>query len=253
MEEFAQFARRLIDLSAGTIMQNFRKLESVDHKTDGSLVTIADRQAEAIMREAITKTYPAHGIIGEEFGDFQPDAEFQWTLDPIDGTINFVHGTPFFGTLIGLMQNGDPMLGVLNLPVLNQFLIGYNGETRLNGQPVHMRPCERIEDATLVSSAHWDVEQYRNMNAYEQLTKRAKLYRTWGDCYGYYMIATGYADIMIDSYLHFWDFVPLISIIQGAGGVITDWYGGDIMQTTGEKGCVAAGKSLHQLTVQALA
>jgi fructose-1,6-bisphosphatase/inositol monophosphatase family enzyme len=101
MEEFAQFARRLIDLSAGTIMQNFRKLESVDHKADGSLVTIADRQAEAIMREAITKTYPSHGIIGEEYGDFQPDAEFQWTLDPIDGTINFVHGTPFFGTLIG--------------------------------------------------------------------------------------------------------------------------------------------------------
>lgn len=247
--DFIAFAGQLAEASAAVIRPCFRTHVTVESKHDSTPVTIADRQAETVMREMIMQTFPTHGIIGEEFGNHNPDAEYQWVLDPIDGTKSFISGTLLFGTLIGLLKGGQPVLGVINNPITKQYLIGADGETRLNGERVHVRPCAKIEDATLLCTAHWSVEKYHDMAAYEAVTRRAKIYRTWGDCHGYYLLATGYADIMLDPVANPWDFIPLIPIIQGAGGTITDWHGKAVL---GGTGVIATAGGIHTALVEAL-
>jgi myo-inositol-1(or 4)-monophosphatase len=247
--EFSYFARTLADASAGIIKQYFRTGVGIDNKSDGSPVTIADRKSEEIMREMIQREFPDHGIIGEEFGEYQIDAEYVWVLDPIDGTKSFITGTPLFGTLIGLLHHREPILGVINHSVLNQFLIGTNGETRLNGEKVRVRPCQSIEQATVLASEHYHIEKYGSLSAYESLVRRAKLYRTWGDCYGYTLVATGYADVMLDPIMNLWDLAALIPVIEGAGGKITDWRGGNPM--TGLSTIATAG-TIHDEVVRTL-
>ena len=170
-------------------------------------------------------------------------------LDPIDGTKNFVTGTPLFGTLIALLKDGQPLVGAINNPILDEFLVGDGTQTWLNGSPVKVRACESIEKSTLLVTSHWNVENHRNREAFDTLSRRAKLYRSWGDCYGYYLIATGYADIMIDPAMYVWDVAALIPIIRGAGGTITDYLGGDPM--AGE-GAVATAGPLHAEVIRVL-
>lgn len=249
MQEFVRFAKHLAEVSGGIIKDYFRSEFSISTKLDGTPVTIADKRAEEIMRELITKEYPDHGILGEEFDNHQPEAEYQWVLDPIDGTKTFVTGTYLFGTLIGLIKNGKPILGVINNPIVDHFLIGADGETRLNGQKVRVRPCTKIESATVLCTSHWSVDQHHDMAAFDSLTRRAKLYRTWGDCHGYYLVATGYADVMLDPVMNPWDLIPLVPIIEGAGGTITDWHGGDVLSGYGT---VATSGDIHDLVIQAL-
>jgi histidinol phosphatase-like enzyme (inositol monophosphatase family) len=249
MQDFVQFAERLAQASGEVIKQYFRAELVVDSKGDGTPVTIADKKSEMVMREMIQKEFPQHGILGEEFDDYQADAEYQWILDPIDGTKTFVAGVPLFGTLIGLLKNGKPILGVINNPIIDQFLIGANGVTRLNGKKVQVRLCDSIEAATVLCTSHWSVEKYHDMVAYEKLTRRAKLYRSWGDCYGYYLVATGYADVMLDPAMYPWDLIPLVPIIEGAGGTITDWYGNDPING---QGAVATTGGIHDEVIRAL-
>jgi histidinol phosphatase-like enzyme (inositol monophosphatase family) len=256
MQEFIALAERLAEASGAIIMRYFRSGVAVDDKADGSPVTIADREAEAAMRALILEAFPDHGIIGEEHGITQPDAEYRWTLDPIDGTKNFVAGSFLFGTLIGLFQGDQPILGVINHPVTGHRLIGAAGEARLNGQKVGVRPCHRIEDAVLLTSDHWDAarHQNQNMDAYAALTRRAKLYRTWGDCHGYFLLATGFADIMLDPVMNIWDIAPLIPIVEGAGGRITDWHGGPAIAQpiTRQTSAIATAGPLHDAVIRAL-
>lgn len=233
MDEYAHFMKELADASARIIRIYFRSDLGVDHKTDNTPVTIADRESEQVMRSMILEKFPDHGIVGEEFGEINPDAEYQWILDPIDGTKNFVAGTCLFGTLIALMRGGEPILGAVNNPILDQFLIGDGSRAWLNGDPVHVRECKKIIDATLLTTSHWEVHRQRNGKAFDALTRKVKFYRTWGDCYGYSLIATGYADIMFDPAMHIWDIAPLIPIIRGAGGRITDYYGNDPLHGIG--------------------
>lgn len=252
MQEFADFAQQLADIATPIVMEHYRTHIAPEAKGDGSPVTVADRNAEEALREHIQRTYPAHGIIGEEYGTHQPDAEFRWTLDPIDGTKNYVAGTPLFGTLIGLLRGDTAVLGLLHFPALKQTLLGYDGMTYLNGEKVTVRPCSTIEDSLFLSSVHWEVERYRDLARYETLTRRARLYRTWGDCYGYYLVATGYADVMVDAHMHFWDVVPLVPVIEGAGGRITDWFGGNPIISGGENGAVVTAGTLHHAIITAL-
>lgn len=249
MREFVGFAEQLVAVSASIIKQYFRAELSVSAKSDGTPVTIADKKAEEAMRELIMKEYPDHGILGEEFDHHQPEAEYQWILDPIDGTKTFVSGTYLFGTLIGLMKNGRPILGVINNPVIDHCLIGTDGQTRLNGQRVCVRSCASIEEATVLCTSHWGVEKHHDMAAFELLTRQAKLYRSWGDCHGYYLVATGYADVMLDPVMNPWDLIPLVPIIEGAGGKITDWHGADVLNG---KGAVATAGDIHNLVIQTL-
>ncbi len=248
-EDLIKFSKQLADASAAIIRQYFRSGYAVELKADASPVTIADRGAEAIMRQMIMKEFPDHGILGEELGRHQPDAEYQWVLDPIDGTKSFVSHSYLFGTLIALLKHGKPILGVINHPLLNDFLVGDGQQTWLNGQRVSVRPCTRIEDAILTTTSHWNVFNHQNGPAFETLSRRVQRYNNWGDCHGYYLVAVGGADIMTDPILNDWDLMALIPIIEGAGGVITDWQG---KNPIGGSGAIATAGTIHDEVLRLL-
>ena len=196
-------------------------------KADETIVTTADRDAEALMREMIARRFPDHGILGEEYGEDRPNAEFVWVLDPIDGTISFASASPLFGTLIALLHEGRPVLGCIHQPVLRQVLLGDGETAALNGERVHVRSTPSLADATLLVTDLLDVQKHQDGAAFEALMHGVKLVRTWGDCYGYLLLATGHADIMCDPLMNPWDIAALIPVVRGAGGVITDWQGND--------------------------
>ena len=196
-------------------------------KADETIVTKADRDAEALMRRMIARRFPEHGILGEEYGEERTDAEFVWVLDPIDGTISFASASPLFGTLIALLHEGRPVLGCIHQPVLGQLLFGDGATATLNGAPVHVRETPSLNRATLLVTDLLNVPKHQDGAAFEALMHSVKLVRTWGDCYGYLLLATGHADIMCDPIMNAWDIAALIPVIRGAGGVITDWQGKD--------------------------
>ncbi len=250
LTEYKRFARLLADESAAIIRRYFRADYVVENKADETPVTIADRGAEERMREMILREFPDHGVLGEEFGSDRPDASYQWVLDPIDGTKNFVAGSYLFGTLIALLKDGHPILGVINQPLVNDFLMGDGQGAWLNDRPVHTRACARIEDAILLNTDHWNVGKHQNGAAFDALTRRVKRYHNWGDCHGYYLVATGGADIMTDPIMNVWDLMALIPIIRGAGGRITDWQGQDPIAGSG---IVASGDAkLHDEVIRLL-
>ena len=249
MSELKDFCKRLSNESGKLIKKYFRTDINIERKTDESPVTIADKGAEELMREMIMKEFPDHGIVGEEFGTHNENAEYKWVLDPIDGTKSFITGTVSFGTLIALMKNDSPVLGVINQPILNEYLIGDNNTAELNGQKVKVRECRNLSDATLLTADHFLVEEYQNFEKFERLAKSVRLYRNWGDCYGYYLLATGFADIMVDPIMNIWDLAALIPVVKGAGGEITDWQGNDA--ATGNS-IIASNKTLHSEIIKLL-
>jgi histidinol phosphatase-like enzyme (inositol monophosphatase family) len=222
----------------------------VETKADQSPVTIADRGAEQLMRARIAKRFPGHGIMGEEFGNDRLDAEFVWVLDPVDGTKAFITGLPLWGTLIALLHHGQPVLGCIHQPVLEQLVLGDGSATLLNGRAVRCRPTRRIEDSTLLTSDPLTPAKLQNGAAFNALQERAKLVRTWGDCYGYLLLATGWADIALDPIMNPWDIAALVPIIRGSGGVITDWQGAPPFPA--KSTVAAATPELHQQVLAAL-
>ncbi len=246
LNEAKNFCKALANESGKIIKNYWRSGISVDTKKDLSPVTIADKKAEELMRGMIIKYFPDHGILGEEFGEHNPDSEYKWVLDPIDGTKSFICGTITFGTLIALLKNGKPVLGVINQPILNEFLIGDGSSTELNEIKVHVRKCDYLSNAVLLTTDQLDIEKYRDIKKFDGLVHKVKMYRQWGDCYGYYLVATGYADIMIDPIMNPWDLLALIPIIHGAGGKITDYKGGDPLMGNS---IIATGGSIHREVV----
>lgn len=220
------FAQELAHASAKVIAPYFgNPATRVDFKADASPVTAADRNAEAAMREMIAQRFPDHGIIGEEHGTQNADAEWVWVLDPIDGTKSFVTGVPLWTTLIGLLHRGEPVLGAINQPTLGQLVIGDDTGTTLNGQAVRTRSTTEPADATLVTSDHRNLARYQDGAASDRLIDACRLYRTWADGYGYLLLATGFVDIVLDPIMNPWDIAALVPVVRSAGGVITDWSG----------------------------
>lgn len=249
IEQAIQFAKILVQVSSRPIICYYRRELVVENKADASPVTIADRQAEEEMRRLIMRQYPEDGIIGEEFGHHQPDADYQWVLDPIDGTRSFISGVPLFGTLIALTYRKKPILGLMNLPILKELLIGTPQQTTLNDKKVMMRERTRLSDAVLLATDHLHIRKYQNAKNFEDLITQVNFYRTWGDCFGYYLLASGFADIMVDAITAPWDSLAIIPIIQGAGGIVTDYKGND---PVGGTSLVAAHPSLHQQVIEIL-
>ena len=248
--ELRDFMERLATASGDVIRPYFAAADlDVELKGDNSPVTRADRDAEAVMRELIGKHYPQHGVVGEEFGTENDTAEFVWVLDPIDGTISFASGCPLFGTLIGLLHNGEPVLGAIHQPILGQLCVGDNAGTVLNGRAVRLRPCERLDDAFLLATDLGNIARYQDYGRFETLRQRTRRFRTWGDCYGYLLLAGGGGDIMLDPIMNPWDLLPLVPVIRGAGGVITTWTGED---ATDGASCVAANRNLHPQVMELL-
>lgn len=249
LTEYKNFCKVLADASSDVIRKYFRTEIYVESKVDNSPVTIADKKAEEVMRELIMKQFPDDGIFGEEFGESKKDAEYIWILDPIDGTKSFICGAYSFGTLIGLLKNREPILGVYNHPILNDFLIGDNSVTSINGIKTTIRNCNDLSKAVLLTTDHLNIEKYQNIDTFNKLIKKVKLYRNWGDCYGYYLLATGYADIMIDPIMSPWDLLPIIPIVKGAGGLITDYQGDD---PTKGNSVIAASPRIHSAVISIL-
>lgn len=246
---YRTFITRLARESGDFIRPHFASdTLAVEHKSDDSPVTLADRGAEELLRRLIAQTYPDHGVIGEELGDDRPDAEFVWVLDPIDGTKSFITAVPLFGTLIALLHRGQPVLGAIHQPILNQLVVGDGVVTTLNDRPVRVRPCADLSAATLLTSDPLNPAKYQNGPAYDALAGRVRLTRTWGDAYGYLLLATGRADIMCDPIMNPWDIQALIPIVRGAGGLITDWHGNDPVSGSS---IVAAAPELHPAVIAA--
>jgi len=245
-DDFRAFSRELSEAASEIILTlwNSPTLQ-VDTKADQSPVTQADRDAEGIMRQMIGKRYPSHGIIGEEFGIENEDAELRWTLDPIDGTISFVHGCPLFGILIGLMNKEQPLYGSLYLPVLGNFFCGDGKRTFHNGHQVYMRTSATLSEATLLTTDIGCITRRFGDEGFQRLHSRVRLLRTWGDCFGYSLLLQGKADVMIDPILYLWDLVPLSPLIKGAGGAISSWHGAPPLPSDDLSPCSAVATSVH--------
>lgn len=249
-EAYRRLALELAESSGEFIRPYFGASDlAIELKSDQTPVTVADRGAEERMRDRIQRAFPSHGIIGEEFGSDRPDAEWVWVLDPIDGTKSFMTACPLFGTLIALLHQGLPVLGVIHQPILHQLMIGDGQHTQLNGRTVRLRPCSRVEDATLLTSDPLNPARNQDGAAFAALQQRVRLSRTWGDCYGYLLVASGFADLMLDPIMNPWDIAALVPVISGAGGVISDWQGGPAYPASST---IAAGPELHAAVVAAL-
>ena len=247
---YRSFVHELAQASGDFIRPHFGdRALAVETKNDASPVTRADRGAEELMRRMIAARFPDHGIIGEEYGDDRPNSEWVWVLDPIDGTKSFITGVPLWGTLIALLHQGQPVLGAIHQPVLGQLCIGDGQVTTLNDRPVRVRACERIEEATLLTSDGLSPARYQNGPAFDALAGRARLVRTWGDCYGYLLVACGWADICVDPVMNPWDIAALVPVVRGAGGIITDWQGAHAYPA---RSTVAAGPEIHASVIRAL-
>jgi inositol-phosphate phosphatase/L-galactose 1-phosphate phosphatase/histidinol-phosphatase len=219
-------AEALADAARPIITGYFRRRIAVDEKPDATPVTVADREAEAAMRRLIEERFPEHGIIGEEHGRTRADAEYVWVLDPIDGTKSFISGIPLFGTLIALVRRGRPVIGVIDQPILHERWIGLGGRpTTLNGAPARTRPCATLERATLFSTAPDAMFTGADGDGFARLRRSVKLLRTGADCYAYALLASGFIDLVVESGLKPYDYCALVPVIEGAGGVITDWQG----------------------------
>ena len=244
------FVRELAAESGALIRRYFRSPGlAVEIKDDATPVTDADRGAEELLRKRILARFPDHGIMAEEFGTERGDAEWVWVLDPIDGTKSFVSGVPLFGTLIALLHHGQPVLGAIHQPVLEELCLGDGTTTTLNDRPVRVRRTTRLQDAVVLASDTTTAARHQSAAGWERLVASARWVRTWGDCYGYLLVATGQADVMTDPIMSPWDLLALVPVIRGAGGIITDWQGGDPVRATS---IVAACPELHPQVIACL-
>jgi len=242
----AQFADRLADVTDAMAMSYFRKPLHVERKVDLSPVTQADRAIEAAMREQITRQFPSHGILGEEQEDARLDATHVWVLDPIDGTKSFMTGMPTFGTLIACLSGGRPDLGVISIPPTGERWLGHRDRpTTFNGKHCHTSGRTRLHEATLYTTTP-DTFDTAGHAKFEALSGKVGMRRFGGDCYAYGLLASGHVDLVLEMSLHPYDYMALIPVIEGAGGVITDWEGEALGLHSDGRVIAAASAALHQ-------
>ncbi|BCM92061.1 fructose-1,6-bisphosphatase/inositol-1-monophosphatase [Abditibacteriota bacterium] len=259
LQPYLDFTRELAAAATDVILPYYGQTEcGLESKDDNSPVTLADRGAEEVMRAMIEKKFPDHGIVGEEYGPQNADAEWVWILDPIDGTKSFIASVPLFGTLIGLLHNGKPVVGCVNQPVLNQLLLGDNENTTLNGKRVCVRPTSDISQALLLTTDPLRPYKTHDGAAYDKLARQARTVRSWGDCYGYLLVCCGWADIMLDPIMASWDLLPILPCLAGAGAMFSTWDGQPIPDFVPSQAsnkmysCIAANPALHSQVVAVL-
>lgn len=253
MDDLVALSVRLVKSAGLVIRRHFRRLETVEEKPDLSPVTVADRGAEQAIREGLAAERPEDGIHGEEYGVTRPDAPYMWVIDPIDGTKAFVHGRPTWGTLLALLHEGEPVLGIINQPVLGDRWIGAAGRpTTFNGQPVRTRPCSSLAHAVM-STTSPDTFRSGDRAQFERVAQKSKLCLYGGDCYAFGLLAAGFQDLVIDGTLKLYDYAALVPVLTGAGGVITDWEGRALVGAR-ETNVIAAGDAtVHSETLALIA
>ena len=260
MSDFIKFSHQLADESGKVIRQYFRTKLEVEDKSDDSPVTVADRETEMEMRKLIQKKYPDHDILGEEHGYKPTGSRWTWVLDPIDGTRSFVSGMPTFGTLISLLDEGRPVLGIIDMPILNErWFAEQNSET------VYSRPnvsddskiCKvtgqkKLEESILFST---DPAMFNEQQKpfFDQVAEKAKLTRFGGDCYCYGLLASGFVDLVVEADLKKYDVMALIPVVESAGGRMSDWSGNRSFSDDWDGTMLAsASKELHEQTLKLL-
>lgn len=250
--EFIALAHQIVDAARPVIRQYFRQPIAIDDKADASPVTIADREAEEVMRRILREKVPHHGIIGEEGGEDHADAEWVWVLDPIDGTKAFITGKPCFGTLVALAHYGRPVLGVIDQAITDERWIGAEGHgTFLNNSSVTTRSCADISKAYAYSTGP-ELFCARTRRAWDRIVDSVKHARYGADCYAYALLATGFVDLVIESGLKPHDYAALVPVIEGAGGIITDWHGKSLTVKSDGNVCAAGDARVHAQALEIL-
>jgi histidinol phosphatase-like enzyme (inositol monophosphatase family) len=251
MQERLKYARTIADQAGELTLRYFYNVEqlTVEKKTDESPVTVADREIEQFLRQKIAERFPDDAVFGEELPNTDGRSGFRWILDPIDGTKSFIHGVPLYSTLIGLEKEGQCVGGVIALPALHELVwagcgLGAWHETpRSEPKRCRVSDCSDLAEATFITSEVLTFDKSNRRAAYNRLEKSVRLTRTWGDAYGYALVATGRADVMVDPVMSEWDAAPLLVILEESGGRFTDWQGNATI--FGKEG-VAANGILHK-------
>lgn len=253
--DFTSFVDQLAAASGDTILPFFRTALTVENKKAAGFdpVTAADRAAENAMRALIRNSFPAHGILGEEYESERADAEYVWVLDPIDGTKSFISGMVAWGTLIGLMRFGEPVFGMMHQPFTRERFSGDGGAAHYRGpagnRDLRVRPCESLRDAVLFTTSPLLMNE-TDRAVFRRVENEVKLSRYGGDCYAYCMLAAGQIDLIIETELKAHDIVALIPIITGAGGIVTTWENGPAQG--GGRVVVAGDRRVHQAALAML-
>lgn len=253
--DFTAFLEQLAKASGDTILPFFRTALAVENKKAGGFdpVTAADRAAENAMRSLIRTHFPEHGVVGEEYGAEQPDAEYVWVLDPIDGTKSFIAGMLAWGTLIGLTRFGEPVFGTMHQPFTRERFFGDGGAARYRGpggdRDLRVRSCESLADALLFTTSPLLMNE-ADRERFRRVENAARLSRYGGDCYAYCMLAAGQIDLIIETELKPHDIVPLIPIVAGAGGIVTTWENGPAQG--GGRIVVAGDTRVHKAALEML-
>jgi len=250
--EFLSTALAAADAARAVTLKWFRNRLEVESKQDQSPVTVADRLAEETIRQIILEAHPGHGFLGEESGDQSAGYELRWVIDPIDGTKSFATGKPTFGTLISLLRNDTAMLGIIDHPALGERWIGQkNCETRYNDQLCHTSSVDQLADATVYTTTP-DMFDDDSFSAFDGLTRNCKFRAFGGDCYSYGLLAAGYTDMVCEADLKPYDYMALVTVVEGAGGIITDWNGRALTLASGDKVIACANSELHKQAIACL-
>ncbi|WDZ80420.1 histidinol phosphate phosphatase (plasmid) [Ensifer adhaerens] len=249
---FLTLAHAMADAAAETIRPWFRKRIAVDAKADASPVTIADRDAEAVMRRMIEAAFPEHGIRGEEFGACRTDADWIWVLDPIDGTKSFLSGSLAFGTQIALLHRGKPVFGLINQPITGERWLGTGTVSTLNGEPIHASERTRLDEAILYTSALEQFDHTRH-SRFAALAAKVRFTRFSHDCYAAGLLALGGIDLLLESNVFDYDILPQLPIIEAAGGIVSDWDGRPLVDASRyDTVLMAANEEIHRVALDAL-
>jgi len=251
--EIIDTANDLADIAREVTLGWFRRKTDVDSKQDRSPVTIADRETEHRMRELIESRFPDHGIFGEEYGVKSGQSEWLWTLDPIDGTKSFVSGKPTFGSLIALRFGSDNLLGIIEMPALGERWLGIAGDqTCFNQQACRTSETRDLEDAVLLCTTP-DMFNQAEWGIFNVVSNRARVRNFGTDCLGYGLLASGHTDIVMEADLKPYDYLALIPIVQGAGGIITDWQGEPLNDSCDGRVLACANQVLHSQALDMIA
>lgn len=252
-DRLVAFAAELADIARPLSRRWFRQALAVDMKADESPVTIADREIEQALRQRIVATFPEHGIFGEEGGRARMDAETLWVIDPIDGTRSFISGWPLFGMLLAVLWRGRPLVGQIDMPQLNERWVGVAGRpTLFNGAAVRTSGCAVLEAATLYTTSP-DAFSADELHVFEAVSANVRTRRFGGDCYSYGLVAAGFIDLVVEAGLQPYDYLALVPVIEGAGGVISDWQGRPLGIGSDGRVVAAATPALHAAALAAIA
>ena len=252
LDEYISFANFLANESAKITMKYFRKNIDIENKKDDSPVTIADKESELKIRELIEKEYSNHGILAEEFESKNLESDFLWVIDPIDGTRSYIAGHKDFGTLIALLYKKNPIIGIIDCPAHKERWIGVdNLISTLNSNKIQTSKKNNIEDCYVITSGlYFDNKEFKA--GFERVSKKAKYWKLGGDCYMYGMLASGLIDIVIEDTLKAHDYMALIPVINGSGGVVSDRFGKKITLESDGSFVASCSKNVHDQVIELL-